>query len=1114
MTMKRMHQGIFTLAIFTLAVCLGAIVLHAQTSGAGSITGAVTDASQAVIPGASVSVVNIETGSANSYTTNSAGIYVAPFLKPGHYKIDASASGFGKVEASDLTLQVGQTLTVNLALTVESATATVEVSATNTLLDVQQTEVSQVVDSPIIQNLPVNGRNWSDFVLLTPNVVADGTSGLVSFHGISGLYNQNYVDGANNNQMLFSEARGRSSGAPFVYSLDSIKEFQTEASNYSAEFGQAAGGQVNAITKSGTNNMHGDLFYYLRYPDMNALDPYSKWAALYNHGPSFLLTQPIHQQQEFGGSAGGPIIKDKLFYFLTSDGFRRVGRALYYETDNVSLTPAGTPADSTNITPNQCPTTISSAQCTGAINFLLSLQGAPSRYARETLLFPRVDYQLNNKNLIYANFNFADFDSSNGYNSNPTNSNSSASTNGPTSYHERFLVAHWTSTISDTAVNDLRFQWGRDLETAGANAPGPSISIGSQTYGMPNALPRIAEPDEHRIQFTDVFSKVWNRHTLKFGGDINLVHEVMINLYQGGGIYTYSGSDTAKFQNWAEDAFEGKTGDVDPYAGSHYNSFTQTIDQVNPVSSGRSGADDFWMKMYDGFAEDTWKVNPKLTLNLGVRYDLQLTPPPARPNTSSALAIKYNSTIKNVADRVQPRIGFSWNPINGTVLRGGYGIFTGLNQGSTYYAMRVENGEYQINYTYYGCNNACSSAAALLFPNVPYQVTGPSLSSALYPSGGAAPAVVGVLSSQPPSSGFHGLSPDFVPPLVHEFDLAVEQALPGKMSLSIGYVGSRGLRLPVFTDGNLVGQTPHGTRSFEVTYPNGTTKLLTVPYYLATDRINPALTSLNVGFSVANSWYNSMAVTLRRPFNNGLEVLLNYTWSKALDDDMVSGAFGTFYGGNPILDPNNIQGEYGRSDIDMRERFVGTVLWKPAILESNPWMRHGLDGFTFSGTATESTGFPIDAAMNTPSSVIASTPAAADGNIYGGAISSGSGAATTGRPPEIQRNSQPGPGVRNIDFRITREIPIHNNVYMEVIGEAFNLMNHEIVSSVNTYFSQLNVAGKNGCSAVTVPTGSSFAGCIVPYVASSPAGAFGVKTGTNSTLYGPRQIQVSAKLFF
>jgi hypothetical protein len=1089
--------------------------LAAQTAGAGTITGTVMDSNQAVIPGAQVNVTDADTGVVHVFTTNGAGDYTAPFLIPDHYKVSATANNFGKVEESGITLQVGQTLTINLTLTVNAANTTVEVSGTNALLDVEQTEVSQVVDSPIIQNLPVNGRNWSDFVLLTPNVVADGTTGLVSFHGISGLYNQNYVDGANNNQMLFSEARGRSSGAPFVYSLDAIKEFQTEASNYSAEFGQAAGGQVNAITKSGTDDLHGDLFYALRYPSMNALDPYSKWAALYNHGNPFLLTQPIHQQQEFGGSVGGPIIKSKLFYFLTSDNFRRVGRALYYETDNVSLTPAGAFTDSTNITPTQCPPTISSTQCTSAINFLLGLQGAPSRYARETLIFPRIDYQFNSKNLVYANFNFANFDSTNGYNSNPTNSNSSASTNGPTSYHERFLVAHWTSTLSNTAVNDLRFQWGRDLETAGANAAGPSIAMGPETYGMPNALPRAAEPDEHRLQFTDVFSKVWSRHTLKFGGDVNLVHEVMINLFQGGGIYTYSGSDTAKFQNWAADAFEGQSGDTDPFAGSHYNTLVQTIDKVNSVASGRAGADDFWMKMYDGFGEDSWKVSRNLTLNLGVRYDVQLTPPPSIPNTSSPLAAKYNTTVKNVADRIQPRIGFSWSPFSGTVVRGGYGIFTGLNQGSTYYAMRVENGEYQINYTYTGCNAACTSAAPLLFPNVPYPVTGPSLSSSLHPAGGAAPAVVGVSTAVPPSAGFHGLSPDFVPPLVHEFDLAVEQALPGKMSLSLGYVGSRGLRLPVFMDANLVGQKPSGVRSFAVTGVNGTTTLMTVPYYLATDRINPALTSINAGFSVANSWYNSMAATVRRPFDHGLEVLLNYTVSKALDDDMVGGAFGTFYGGNPVLDPNNLKGEYGRSDIDMHNRVVATVLWTPTLLANNKWMKQGLDGFTFSGTATESTGVPIDAAMSTPAAVIASTPAAADGNIYGGAMSSSSGAPTTGRPPEIQRNSQPGPGVRNIDFRITREIPIHDNISLQVIGEAFNLLNHEIVSSVNSsYYSTLNVAGKGGCTAATVPAGSSFAGCIVPFVGSSAATDFAAKTGTNSTLYGPRQIQLSAKLFF
>jgi hypothetical protein len=1095
---------------------------HAQTAGAGAISGTITDTSHSVVSGATVTVTNTDTGAARTFTTNAQGIYVAPFLQPGHYTVDAAASGYGKVNATGLTLQVGQTLTIDLSLAVQSANTTVEVSSETPLLDTERTEVSQVVDQQIIQNLPVNGRNWSDFVLLTPNVVPDGPTGLVSFHGISGLYNQNYVDGANNNQMLFSEARGRSSGAPFVYSLDSIKEFQAEAATYSAEFGQAAGGQVNAITRNGTNNMHGDLFYYLRYPALNALDPIAKYTALNNPtspASPFLLTQPTHQQQEFGGSIGGPIIKDKLFYFLTSDNFRRTGNALYYETNTVTQTPTGSVNDSSTISPTQCPSTISAAQCKSAIDFLLSLQSAPKRFAKETLVFPRVDYQLNEKNLIYANFNWADFDQTNGYSPNPTFANSSASTNGPTSYHERFAVAHWTSTLSSTAVNDLRFQWGRDLETAGANAPGPSIGMGAETYGMPNALPRIAEPDEHRYQITDVFDKVIGRHTFKFGGDANLVHEVMINLYQGGGLYSYScGNVTQNFQCWAADAFAGQAGDTDPYAGSHYSSFTQTIDQINPRS--KAGADDFWMKMFDGFAEDTWKVRQNLTVNLGVRYDFQLTPDPALPNTSTPLAAKYNSTIKDVATRVQPRIGFSWNPYPGTIVRGGYGIFTGLNQGSTYYAMRVENGMYQINYTFKGCN-ACTPdkngnpapKPALQFPNVPYLPTGPSLAGALHPDGGNAPTVTPLSVSG--TGGFHGLSPDFVPPLTHEFTLGVEQAFPGKFSLSIGYVGTRALHLPVFLDANLVGQTPHGIRTYNVTNADGSTRQLTVPYYLATDRIDPTLTSLNTGFSAANSWYHSMAVTVRRPFDHGLEVLLNHTWSKALDDDQVQGAYGTFYGGNPVLDPNNLHNEYGRSDLDVRNRFVGTVLWKPDVMKDNPWMKHGVDAFTFSGTATESTGFPIVAGMNTPGAILASSPAAADGNIYGGAISSGSGFATTGRPPQIQRNSLPGPGIRNIDFRVTRDIPIHEKIYLQFIGEAFNVMNHQIVSGVASTYSTLNYPGKGGCPATTsVPTDSQFAGCITPFVASNPASVFGAPTSTSSTLYGPRQLQLSAKLFF
>ncbi len=1118
-----------SLALCTTGLIAGSATrLPAQTAATGTIAGTVTDSSGAVVPGAAVVITDTDTGAVRTLVTNGAGQYNITFLQPGHYEIVLGGGNFGKVDRKDLNLTVGQILTIDAALAAAGISTEVTVSTVPPLLDTEKTEVAQTVGAELISNLPVNARNWDTFVLLTPNVVPDGGSGLVSFHGVSGLYNQNYVDGANNNQILFSEARGRSSGAPYVYSLDSIKEFQAETADYSAEFGQAAGGVVNAITRNGTNTVHGDLFYYLRYPALNALDPFSKWTALHNNGNPFLLTQPIHQQQQFGGSIGGPLRKDKLFGFFTYDGFRRVGRVLYYTTANVSQTPSGATTSTTTITPTQCPTTITSTMCTNAIAFIQQLAGfnpngtaasPPTRYSKENIFFPRLDYQPNERNHIFVNFNFADFDSTNGYAPNPTYANTSDSTNGPTSYHERFVIANWTDALSANTVNELRFQWGRDLETAGANAPGPSVSLGSlETYGMPNALPRLAEPDETRYQLTDIISYNHGHHSFKLGGDVNVVHEVMINLFQGGGIYNYSGTALANFQAWAQDSYAGQPGDTALNAGKGYSTFVQTIDKVNGPTAA-AGGDNFYMQMYDGFAEDLWKVNQSLTLNVGVRYDFQLTPSPLQPNTSSPLAAEYNTTIKNVADRVQPRVGLAWKPSAQTVVRAGYGLFAGLNQGSTYYAMRVENGVYQENFSFTG-----GAAATVIYPNLLFPVPSadPGIAGALHPVGANAPiaqlpfptngTTVGLVPS------FHGLSPNFVPPLTHEADFSIEQQLPGKIALSVGYVGSRALRLPVFVDANLIGQTPHGLRTYSVTNNAGRLSTLTEPFYLPTDRANQALGSLNTGFSVANSTYHSLAVSFRRPFANGLEVLANETWAKALDDDQVAGAFGTFYGGNPPLDPNNIRGEYGPSDLDLRHRFVASLVYQPKLLPDVKAFKYLVDPFIFSGTYTAESGFPIAAGLSgypgSSSAAASRALAGADGGVTGGVMSSGSGTATAGRPPQIGRNSQRAPGLQNLDFRVSRDVPIHENIRLQFLGEAFNLANHRIITAVNSTYSSYLLPGATGCAAsgVALATGATFGGCLTPYV--SATAGFNTPSGTNNLLYGPRQLQVSAKLFF
>jgi hypothetical protein len=1122
--------------------------LIAQTSGNGNINGTIIDQTGATVPNTTVVVLNTDTGVSRTLTTNNDGSYAANFLLPGHYEVTAGGNGFGKVDRKNLILTVGQILTVDLTLPPASVSTEVVVTSESPLIDTEKTAVSQTIDQSMISNLPVATRNWSAFVLLTPNVTQDGGSGLVSFHGISGLYNQNYVDGSNNNQMLFSEARGRASGAPYVYSVDSIKEFQAETSNYSVEFGQAAGGQVNAITKSGTNSIHGDLFYTLRYPTLNALDPLTKFNAKFNQPnpviAGFLLTQPVHQQQQFGGSVGGPIIKDRLFYFFTYDGFRRVGKALYTDSNYISTLPsattpppAGTSASST-ITPTQCPSTITSTQCVAAINFLITQStAAPSRFAKEDLFFPRLDYHINHRNDVFVDFNFANYQSSYGYNSAATFTNSSPSSNAPTYYHERFLVGGLTTQIGKASVNQIHAQWGRDLETAGAYASGPNVSMGAVSYGLINALPRIAEPDEHRIQFTDVFSTTKGHHTFKFGGDVNIVHEVMINLFQGGGIYSYGeATTTGNFVDWVQDSYAGKPGDTDPYAGYHYNSFIQTVDQVNKTP-GTQGKDDFWMKMFDGFAEDSWKLRPNFTLTAGVRYDIQLTPNPGLVNhLFDPISSEYTSSIKNVANRVQPRVGFSWSPYSGTVVRGGYGLFSALNQGSTYYAMRVENGVVQLNYSFSGCEalvgnvagtrcaTPAATAARLQYPNLPFTPAGPPLSSALFPTGGTAPAVNG--PSAAPAYSFHGLDPNFVPPYAHEMSLSVEQALPARLSLSVGYVGTRGMRLPVFIDANLVGQTPHGVSTYVVQDANNNiTKTITVPVYLPSDRRNTALSSFNTGFSVANTWYNGLAVTVRRNFNAGLEILGNYTWARATDIGQVGGANGTFYGGDVPSDPNNIRLDNGPSDTDIRNRMTLSFVYQPKIMESNKWVKHILDDFQFSGTEIASGGQPIFMGIsgtiyagNTSSSSYAD-----QGGIYGGSISSSTGNFSNGRPPQIGRNSIYAPGYNDFDLRVSRNIPIHESIYMQISADAFNLLNHTIITGVNSTYTTYLAPGATAivnsslsykCSVVAPPAGSTERGCFVPYTGTGLT-AFGAASSTSSSsLYGARQMQFAAKLFF
>jgi carboxypeptidase family protein/TonB-dependent receptor-like protein len=1076
-------------AVLALLLATGISIVHAQ-GGTGTITGIILDPKGLAVPGAKIDILNMDTGIARPpLSTTDSGIYTAPFLQPGKYQVSIGKEGFQTYVRKDLVLQVGQTLAVDTQLVVGTTVSEITVTGEAPLIEPDRTESSQTVSETQVEGLPLINRRWEDFTLLTPAVTTDGTGGLTSYRGISSLYNGNSVDGANNTQAFFSEARGRAIIVSYVYSPDSIKEFEVSASNYSAEFGQAAGGTVNAVTRSGTNELHGDLFWNLRYPSLNALDPVAASRGI--------TTQTVHQQNQFGGSVGAPILHDKLFFFGTYDGFRKVNPILYTSTQSTAT-----------IEGFGCPTAVTVTQCNNAKSFITAdLLGAFPRDLKQDVFLGKLDYQLNPANHLSAVFNWQNWEEPFGYNTSPVVNSSGTSTNGATQNgsggtHERFLIANWNTTLSSNKINDFRFQWGRDFEFDTAYGPGPAVSLlNTVAYGETAALPRPAFPDEHRLQFSDNFSIVKSSHIIKMGVDVNLIHELLINLFQGDGNYGYtsttataSGMPTCAtpanitFCLWLADAVGADLGDG--LTGKHWSSFTQVNDPITHV-----GKDDFYDNDFGAYVEDTWKLRPHLTLNLGLRYDLQHVPAPPQPNTATPLLTLYTSTLNIPQKDFAPRLGLAWQFDSKTVLRAGYGMFYAKTSNSTYYALRVENGVFQQ--TFSGCT---PTTCGPTFPNVFF--TPPGLPVAAPFAGALTPQVVLPAGGLPSNSAAaHGMTPDFVSPVAHEVEVAIERQLPWNMSFSATYLLTRSNHLPVSLDSNVAPATQ--TRSYDVLASSAagaaTVLTTTVPFY--TTRIDTTTGAILNQLSVINSMYNGLVLTLHKPMSHDLEVVFNYTYSHALDNGETAGSNGTFFGTDGVLNPYNLAEDYASSDLDQRHRIVTSALWQPSYGKNfkNALVRRLTNGWMASGILTYATGQPY--AANIGTSVLGAS-IAGDGGLTGAEISTFAGP-TGGRISWMSRNPYNLPSFTNIDFRAGYSFAIREKYKFDLSADAFNLFNSTIISQVNTTAYTWTALGKGNCVA-----GHSSGGCLIP------SSSYGSPSTTTGSVYGARQLQFNARFEF
>jgi len=485
--------------ILTIAICTLLFVLTisgnliAQSTTDGAIGGTVYDSNEAVIAAASVVVKNNSTNAEFKQTSNDSGYFRVTGLTPASYTVTITAPGFSGWEAKDVVVAVGRVTEISPKMGVAGTTEKVVVTGEAPEVNTTSPDFAPSLNSTAIQNLPINGGRWSNFVLLTPGVNNDLNGfGLVSFRGISTLLNNNTIDGADNNQAFFSEERGRTR-AGYSSPKIAVQEFQVNTSDYSAEYGRAAGGVVNTVTKSGTNQFHGDAYFYDRDSAWFSINPFTTLTT--QTSPGVFTTSPYKPtdiRKIWGGDIGGYIIKDKLFFYVAYDNFGRnfPGTAVATSPSAFFATPTtatiATLASRLGVTPAQAQTAY-----TNGLNGLLTMLGPVPRTGNQNITLPKIDWVINDKNTFSALVNRMRWGSPAGIQTQSSNTFGIASF-GNDYVQDTWVVTKLSSLITTNISNQLRYQWGRDNEFENNQAPSAyekSTLLAPAGYINPLGLP-------------------------------------------------------------------------------------------------------------------------------------------------------------------------------------------------------------------------------------------------------------------------------------------------------------------------------------------------------------------------------------------------------------------------------------------------------------------------------------------------------------------------------------------------------------------------------------------------------------------------------------------------